>query len=214
VTPGTATPGTATPGLLPAGALGRVVRRAAGRDADAATRCELCAAPVARAHRHVLDERGDELLCACRACALLFESEAAGRGHYRLVPDRRIRLDGLSPADLGVPVSLVFFVRAAAGGAVLAHYPSPAGATRAEVDPAAWERAARRCEPLRSIRPAVEAVLINTIRGNDERWLVPVDECYRLVGIVRRDWRGLSGGRQVWPEIDRFFRELATRERG
>ncbi|WP_442778644.1 DUF5947 family protein [Actinomadura sp. WAC 06369] len=31
-------------------------------------------------HAHVLDERGDGLLCACRACALLFERDAAGGG--------------------------------------------------------------------------------------------------------------------------------------
>jgi hypothetical protein len=49
--------------------------------------------PLPEAHRHLLYLRRRELQCACRACALLFDGEAGGRGHSRLVPERRIRLD-------------------------------------------------------------------------------------------------------------------------
>jgi hypothetical protein len=35
--------------------------------------------------------------------------------------------------------------------------------------------------------------------------VVPVDDCYRLVAIVRRHWRGMYGGDTVWEEIQRFF---------
>ncbi|GGV23220.1 hypothetical protein GCM10010182_52040 [Actinomadura cremea] len=207
-------------------ALERLVARAAarGRDAGAAERCDLCAEPVpddhGGGHAHVLDERGDGLLCACRACALLFERDAAGRdaegrGHFRLVPGRRIRLTGVPLDDLGVPVGLAFLVRHA-DGAVTAHYPSPAGATRCDVDAAAWTAAADRCAPLRSMAPEVEALLVHTgtpVRSGtaEQQWLVPIDECYRLVAAVRLSWKGLSGGRDVWPEIERFFTELAVR---
>ncbi|MBE1532185.1 DUF5947 family protein [Actinomadura algeriensis] len=209
-------------------ALERLVARAAARGADAAERCDLCAEPVpddhGGGHAHVLDERGTGLLCACRACALLFERDAAGRdaegrGHFRLVPGRRLRLPDLPVDDLGVPVGLAFFVRHVDGGQegsrVTAHYPSPAGATRCDVDAAAWEAAAARCEPLRTMAPEVEALLVQsggTVRGGSEqRWLVPVDECYRLVAVVRLSWKGLSGGRDVRPEIERFFADLAVR---
>ncbi|QFG23340.1 DUF5947 family protein [Actinomadura sp. WMMB 499] len=204
-------------------ALERLVARAAARGADAAERCDLCAEPVpddhGGGHAHVLDERGDGLLCACRACALLFERDAAGRdaegrGHFRLVPGRRTRLTGVPVDDLGVPVGLAFFVRHA-DGAVTAHYPSPAGATRCDVDASAWTAAAGRCEPLRSMAPEVEALLVHTgptLRSAPEQqWLVPLDECYRLVATVRLSWKGLSGGKDVWPEIERFFAELAVR---
>jgi Family of unknown function (DUF5947) len=180
---------------------------------DAAQGCDLCGVPVPGGHAHVLDSRGGGLLCACRACALLFERPAAGRGHCLLVPDRRIRLSSVSPADLGVPVGLAFFVRQP-DGVVMAHYPSPLGMTTWEADPAAWEAATRGREPLASMRPLVEALLVNTAHGAAEYWLVPVDECYRLAAVVRGEWRGMSGGSGVWAEIGRFFDGLAARAGG
>jgi hypothetical protein len=189
------------------GALERVIGRTAARGAG--ERCELCAEAVPDAHAHVLDESSGEPLCVCRACTLLFEREAAGRGHYRLIPDRVARLTGVRTADLGVPVGLAFFVLRPDGG-VTAHYPSPAGVTRWDVDRAAWDDAVASCSPALSLRPAVEALLIGTLRGRDEQWLVPLDRCYRLVAAVRLAWTGLHGGGQVATEIDRFFGELAA----
>jgi hypothetical protein len=40
---------------------------------------------------------------------------------------------------------------------------------------------------------------------------VGIDECYRLVGLIRTRWRGLSGGPDVWTEIGRYFDELKGR---
>jgi hypothetical protein len=76
-----------------------------------------------------------------------------------------------------------------------------------------WQALVERWPMLGEMEPLVEALLVNTARGADERWLVPLDDCYRLVALIRREWRGLSGGRQVWPEISRFFEELAPRTR-
>lgn len=200
---------------MTAGALERLLRRAARpRGASPADGvCELCGAAVPEAHGHVVDERRGEPLCACRACALLFERAGAAQGRYRTIPRRRRRVTDVDPADLGVPVGLAFFVRRT-GGAVDAGYPSPLGLTRLRIDEPTWRAATARCPPLRSMRPDVEALLINTARGADERWLVPVDDCFRLVALVRREWRGLSGGRRVWDEIERFFRALAAHGEG
>jgi hypothetical protein len=162
---------------------------------------------VGERHRHVLDEERGELLCTCRACTLLFGREAAGGGHYRLVPETRRRLPALSPRELGVPVGLAFFVRDD-GGAVEAHYPSPAGATRWEVEPSTWQAIVERCPELGAMAARTQALLLNTARGRAEHWLVPIDDCYRLVAVIRSEWRGLSGGSAVWPAVDRFFEEL------
>lgn len=191
---------------MSAGALPRLIRRTAGGP-RAPRPCDLCAAPLPDDHRHLLDIRDHRPLCACYACSVLFQREEAAEGHYRLVPDRRVRLAGLSPARLGVPVGLAFFVRCD-DGQVLAHYPSPAGATRWNVDAGAWEAAVRDCPGLADLTAEVEALLVNTVRGRSEAWLVPIDDCYRLVTVVRRHWTGMSGGDRVWPEIDRFFEEL------
>ena len=40
-------------------------------------------------------------------------------------------------------------------------------------------------------------------------FLVPIDQCFRLVGIIRMQWKGFTGGNAVWEEIDRFFADLA-----
>jgi hypothetical protein len=186
--------------------LGRLIQRAAPARAD--ERCDLCGAPLPETHRHVLDVPADELRCACQACGLLFEREAAAQGQYRLVPRRRLRLDaGPGHAELGVPVGLAFFV-ARPDGTVLVRYPSPVGATTWECDDAAWARLRARWPQLDDVAPSVEALLVNAARGRSEYWIVPIDDCYRLVAVVREHWKGLSGGREVWPAVDQFFAEL------
>jgi hypothetical protein len=188
------------------GALYRLIHRTAGQ--RPATRpCELCGRPIPDVHRHVLDLRQREPLCACYPCSVLFQREEAGEDHYRPIPDRRVRLTGLSPADLGVPVGLAFFVKRS-DGRTIAHYPSPAGATRWELEPRAWEAAVRGCTTLATMAEEVEALLVNTVSGRADAWLVPVDDCHRLVAVVRRHWTGITGGDRVWPRIEGFFEEL------
>ena len=96
---------------MTASALGRVIERGAA-DRGQLERCDMCACTVPERHRHAVNTQQEaELMCLCRPCALLFERDAASQGHYRLVPERRVRLDGLTPAALGVPVGLAYFVR-------------------------------------------------------------------------------------------------------
>jgi Family of unknown function (DUF5947) len=187
------------------GALRRLIRQAGAERAEAAERCDLCGAPAEPGHRHLLDTTRGELRCACRPCSLLFPG---GTGHFRALPRRRERLAGPVPTrELGVPVGLAFFVPRP-DGTVTAHYPSPAGATRWEADRRAWQDAVRRVPALGTLRPDVEALLVNTARGREDHWIVPVDDCFRLVALVRQEWTGLSGGSRVWPRIEQFFAEL------
>jgi hypothetical protein len=194
------------------GALGRAIRRARARPRPVGERCDLCAVELPDQHRHLLDIDRREISCVCQACSLLFNREAASDGHYRLVPRRRLRLPEVSTTGLGVPVGLAFFVLRS-DGTVEAHYPSPAGPTRWEVDPAAWREVVACCPQLADMTPEVEALLVNTTRERREHWLVPIDDCFALVALVRREWRGLSGGTRVWPEIDRFFAGLTEQRR-
>ena len=190
------------------GALGRVIRRAGGRPEPVGERCDLCAVELPDQHRHLLDTERREIRCVCPACSLLFSREGASDGHYRLVPRRRLRLPEVDTRSLGVPVGLAFFIPRS-DGTVDAHYPSPAGATRWDVDQAAWRDVVARCALLADMTPEVEALLVNIARGHSDHWLVPIDDCFTLVSLVRQEWRGLSGGTRVWPGIDRFFADLA-----
>jgi hypothetical protein len=201
-------------------ALGRLVS-AGGTGHPQGQQCGLCGAAIPADHRHVLATADQMLRCTCRACGLLFEKDAAANGRYQLVPQRRVRLDAASDdvtgddvtgddvTDLmGVPVGLVFLVRQPAGP-VLANYPSPFGITRSALDDADWRRLLARWPVLGTMTPRVEAVLLNSVRGSRERWLVPIDDCYRLAAVLRRHWKGMSGGRDVWPAVSDFFARLA-----
>jgi Family of unknown function (DUF5947) len=179
--------------------------------------CDMCAAPVPPGHRHIVDLTDRRIMCACRACALLFDSEAAGGGHLRLLPTRRRRLDdfvldGAQWDRLRIPVDMAFFFYSTPAERVLALYPSPAGPTESLLELEAWTELEAANPVLGSMQPDVEALLVSRARAMNEHWLVPVDDCYELVGLIRSRWRGFGGGEEVWAAIDHFFEDLATRE--
>jgi hypothetical protein len=191
--------------------------------ADPDEQCELCNAPLPSEHRHLLDVETRELLCACRACSLLFDRKAAGAGgtHYRLIPERRLRLTDFELSDvawerLRIPVDMAFFFRSSSAERVMAFYPGPMGATESRLELPAWRELEQDNPVLETLEPDVEALLVNRARGARSHWLVPVDDCYRLVAVIRTRWRGLTGGKDVWLELERFFADLnrqATTER-
>ena len=176
-------------------------------------RCELCGGPLPDEHRHVADIQAQSLLCACRACVVLLGRDGAGGGHFKLVPERRLRLDEFRLdeaqwAALQLPVDLAFFFRSTAADRVVALYPSPVGATESQLELAAWAELERANPVLRELEPDVEALLVNRMGARREHYLVPIDDCYELVALIRSHWRGLAGGEEVWREIARFFERL------
>jgi hypothetical protein len=198
----------------PSGALQRAIDRAASRRTGTVERCDLCGVAVTAVHRHVLDGTDEAPRCVCTACALLLGRDGAGGGHYRLIPTRRLRLPDVSTDPLQVPVGVAFFVKQN-DGRVVGHYPSPLGGTRAEMDPAAWTGVEAGSQALAGMRPAVEALLVRASHpgGRTEHWIVPVDECYRLVAVIREHWTGMAGGAAVWREVAQFFEDLRRDER-
>jgi hypothetical protein len=184
-----------------------------GGSADSATsatepaavveRCELCAAPVPAEHRHVVNLESRSLLCACRPCSLLFEYPEAALA-YRTVPDRYAALPALSPAEwdsLDVPVGLAFVFRNSRQDRAVVCYPGPAGVTEADLPVSVSDTFAGAV-------PDVEAVLIRARNGDFERFVVPIDACYALVGHLRTLWRGFDGGSEVHARVAEFFADV------
>ena len=64
---------------------------------------------------------------------------------------------------------------------------------------------------LHTLEPDVEALLVDRHLGSRRHWIVPIDDCFRLVGLIRTHWQGLTGGKAVWAEIGRFFDDLERR---
>jgi hypothetical protein len=136
--------------------------------------CEFCAAVIPPDHSHVADLEGAALMCACRACYLLFTHPGAGmgrqagpgHGRYQAVPDRYLT-DPARPLSLAewdslqIPVGLAFFLRTSRGGGTTAFYPSPAGVTECQLNLDAWALIAADHPLLAAAAPDVEAILIS-----------------------------------------------------
>jgi hypothetical protein len=58
----------------------------------------------------------------------------------------------------------------------------------------------------------VEALLVRRLGAARDYYRLSIDECFRLVGLVRMHWRGISGGAEVWKEIDQYFARLRERD--
>jgi len=139
---------------------------------------------------------------------------------YRRVP-RQVRLLAnfrITDAEwdsLMIPINLAFFFRNSADSRVSALYPSPAGATESLLPLAAWNNIVQANPVLQELESDVEALLVNRVgqaRGNapSEYYIVPIDACYKLVGLIRLNWKGFSGGTEVWQEIGKFFCDLRS----
>lgn len=181
-------------------------------------RCELCSAEVASEHPHLIEPGTRKLLCTCNACAILF----SGMGtRYKRVPRRVLALHNFHLSDgqwesLMVPISMAFFFRSTPDARVVAFYPSPAGATESLLPLETWKDIEDANPVLGEMEPDVEALLVNRVghaRGFTaaEYYVLPIDECYKLVGLIRANWHGLSGGTEVWQQIGQFFDGLKQR---
>jgi hypothetical protein len=183
--------------------------------------CELCATPVPEQHPHLVQVVDRRMLCACGPCGFLFDNPGAGGGEYRRVPDRYLsdpefRLTAPQWDALQIPVGIAFFLRNSAQEKVIACYPSPAGATESELGLEAWTTGVGGSRLAAELEPDVEALLVRQEKDRDasgECLLVPIDACYRLVGLVRLHWKGFDGGADAWREIDAFFDSLRAAAR-
>jgi len=170
--------------------------------------CEFCRAVAGPGHGHVVDTERRSLLCSCRPCYLLFAYDS---GRYRAVPDRYEagkRLSAIEWEGLGIPVGSAFFLRGEQG--TTAFYPSPAGATECLLNLDAWRLLGAKYPTLTAALPEVEAILVH----DGECFLVPVDACYELVGLVRTHWKGFDGGAEAHRRIDEFFAAIRARAHG
>jgi hypothetical protein len=173
-------------------------------------RCALCGQLLPHDHPHLLELASRQLACSCQACALLFQGQPQAR--YRPIPRTRVYLPDFQLSDaeweqLHIPINLAFFV-ANDTGKIQAFYPSPAGATETQLPLEAWPRIVARNPVLQQLEPEVEALLVQRIGNQREHYRVSIDACYHLVGTIRARWSGLSGGREVWEEVARFFTHL------
>ena len=183
-------------------------------------KCELCFVRLPPEHQHLFDLRSRRLVCCCQPCGLLFSGRQSAV--YRRVPQdvkalRDFHLSDTQWESLLIPINLAFFYSpeeqgsdkdSSAAGKIIAVYPSPAGPVESLLELDAWQAIVEENPVLGLLQPEVEALLVNRLSGNHLHYIVPIDECYRLCGLVRLHWRGLSGGSEVWEAVGQFFGRL------
>jgi hypothetical protein len=181
-------------------------------------RCELCSIGLRPDHDHLIEMASRKLVCTCEACAILFSGQGV---KFKRVPRRVLSIPQFNLSDaewnsLMVPINMAFFFESSLEKRVVAMYPSPAGALESLLALESWNDITGRNPILKTMESDVEALLVNRLgysRGYSapEYYLLPIDECYKLVGLIRMHWKGLSGGAEVWKELGGFFETLKTR---
>jgi Family of unknown function (DUF5947) len=179
-------------------------------------KCEMCAEPIGAEHGHVIDLESRTILCTCRGCYLLFTHRGSGGKRHRAVPDRFRHAPRFGPGpalweSAGIPVKTAFLFRNSVQGRPVAFYPSPAGATESLLELGTWDDLLAGTPAFADIADDVEALLLNQLDLGFECFLVPIDVCYELVGLVRTTWRGFDGGTEAHEAIDGFFARLRER---
>jgi hypothetical protein len=173
--------------------------------------CEFCSVRLFPQHRHLLEVAKRKIICACDPCAMRFEDVIEGR--FKLIPRDARALANFHLSDwqwenLALPINLVFIFNSSVAGKPVAAYPSPAGATESLLTMENWQTIVAENSELKELKPDVEALLINRVGDSREYFIAPMDVCFELVGLIRKNWRGLSGGELVWSEIEKFFARL------
>ena len=171
--------------------------------------CDLCAKPLDPDHRHLLHLVDRRILCACESCVAL----RGGDAELRPTGTRTVWLDDFTLSDeawasFGIPIGLAFFIDSSASGGIVALYPSPAGATESELEIETWRELRSQNPVLMGLEPDAEALIVNRIADPPRHAIAPIDECYRLVGLIKLNWDGISGGAGVERAIEGFFAEL------
>ena len=183
--------------------LGRLARPAPVPETG---KCEICERPLSEEHRHLLELQERRILCACEPCIAM----KSGLENYCPVSTRTLWLDDfVFPDELWsafqLPVGLAFFMRSTGTGTVVALYPSPAGATECELHLESWDKLVELNPILLDLEADAEALVVNRMVGAHQHAIVPIDECYRLVGLIKSTWQGTSGGNAIEEAVPKFF---------
>ncbi|MFP5361532.1 MAG: DUF5947 family protein [Thermoleophilia bacterium] len=193
-------------GRLPSSLVSGLGRLARPAPVQATEKCELCGMPISDEHRHLLELDERRILCACEPCLAM----KSGLENYCPVSTRTLWLDDFAFPDelwaaFQLPVGLAFFMRSTGTNSVVALYPSPAGATECELHLESWDRLVELNPILRDLEADAEALVVNRMVGAHQHAIVPIDECYRLVGLIKSTWEGISGGNAISDAVPKFF---------
>lgn len=171
--------------------------------------CEFCSKTIDSRHAHLVERATRKFFCACTQCAFLL----GGGERFAALRARADALHGFDLSDdewegFRIPIDLAFVFLSTSAQGPVAIYPGPAGAIESPFAADGWSRLIAANPMLAHLDPDVEALLVNRMNGAREYYLVSIDRCYALIGLIRKHWRGLSGGAEVWEDVRDYFTNL------
>ena len=174
--------------------------------------CNFCGRILSPDHRHLVDLSLMKFMCTCEMCMVTLAENSS----YKPLPQRSIELINFNLtdalwSDFLIPVNMAFFVQSSARNGAIAYYPAPTGATESKLKIEAWNQLVLLNPILEDLSPDLEALLINRLDDQGQYYIVPIDSCYKLIGMIRVAWKGIFGGKEVNDTIRKFFIELKSK---
>lgn len=172
-------------------------------------RCSFCGRDLPGDHRHLVDISTMKFLCACEVCMITMVEKA----NFKTLPNRFLDLKAFNLpnelwSDFLIPVNMAFFVKNTERDGTVAYYPAPTGATESKLKMEPWNELQKLNPVLNDLIPDLEALIINRLDDSGQYYIVPIDSCYKLIGMIRMTWKGIFGGSEVNNVIRNFFSEL------
>jgi hypothetical protein len=56
-----------------------------------------------------------------------------------------------------------------------------------------------------------EALVVNRMSDPPQYAILPIDQCYGLVGLIKSRWEGISGGNAIESAVPDFFASVRAR---
>jgi hypothetical protein len=172
--------------------------------------CDLSGTSMPEEHRHLLELEERSIVCVCESCWAL----RSGEPQFIPTGSRVVWLDDITFPDelwarFRIPIGLAFFLKGEEG--IAAFYPSPAGATESELDLGVWDALSVLNPEIEELERESEALIVDRLSDPHRYAIAPTDDAYRLVGLVKANWQGISGGPGVEKAVTEFFDGLRDR---
>lgn len=172
--------------------------------------CQFCGKEIPDDHRHLLELMQKQLICVCDSCFII---GSIRHEQYKIIPQRTVWLNHFDISEelwsrFLIPVNMAFFLFDSARNSIIAHYPAAAGATESKLKMEPWKELEELNPELKTMLPDVEALLVNRLDNSQQYFIVPIDACYKLIGLMRTQWKGIFGGTAIQNIIRDFFTAL------
>ena len=172
--------------------------------------CDLCGTSMPEDHRHLLELEERRIVCVCESCWALRSGEAQycppARGSSCSTTSTCPTSCGRGCASRSAWPSS--FARTTASWRSTRAPPArPSPSSELE----AWDELVGRNGVVGDIERDSEALVVDKLNDGIQAAIVPTDEAYRMVGLVKANWQGISGGQGVPAAVAGFFDELRAR---